>query len=177
MKPLILAVLLTAAPLMAAEPPAASAPAGNPRGQAKVELGGKSVSVDYGRPSLKGRDIFALAEVGKPWRLGADAPTTLTTETDLVFGSKAAVPAGSYVLTATKVSADSWELGISKGDVKVASTPLTLAKTKASESEEMLTITLEKSGDGARFEAAWGTSTLSTPFRAAKAPDKDTKKK
>src|SRR5437588_134332 len=62
---------------------------GSPRGTAKLDLGGKTASVEYGRPSLKGRTMQQLLgrlKVGGFWRLGADDSTTFSTDADLAFG-------------------------------------------------------------------------------------------
>ena len=103
---------------------------GNPRGEAKALVAGKEVAIDYGRPSLKGRDMLGQAQVGQAWRMGADAATGLKTDADLAFGS-VNVPKGEYILTATKVAADEWHLNIlSKADrSKVADVPLATSKT------------------------------------------------
>src|SRR4051812_36287225 len=57
------------------------------------------IRVDYGQPHLRGRRINtdSLVPFDKPWRLGANDPTTLTTDVDLVIGG-ANVPKGTYVL-------------------------------------------------------------------------------
>ena len=88
---------------------------GAPRGEAKATVSGKAVSIDYGRPSLAGRDMLGKAEVGKPWRMGADGPTTLKTDAELTFGT-AKVPKGSYVLTATKTSETGWSINVAKSE-------------------------------------------------------------
>jgi len=136
---------------------------GNPRGEAKATVAGKAVSIDYGRPSLKGRDMLGQAQVGQAWRMGADAATTLKTDADLAFGS-ATVPKGEYVLTATKVEADKWTLNVlSKADrSKVADVPLTSAKTAGS--AEMFTIDLEGEGSKGELRMQWGTTALKTDF-------------
>ena len=74
--------------LAAAVVVAAPAFAQNPRGEAKASVAGKTVAIDYGRPSLKGRDMLGQAQVGQSWRMGADAATGLKTEADLSFGFK-----------------------------------------------------------------------------------------
>ncbi len=134
---------------------------GNPRGEAKVALGGKSVTIDYGRPSLKGRDMIAQAPVGMTWRMGADAATTLKTEADLMFGDQK-VAAGSYRLSAKRVAEDQWHLLVSADQDPVAEVPLTLATLD--EPVEMLTIELtEKDGTG-HFALMWGKSALKATF-------------
>ena len=40
----------------------------NPRGEATVELSGGTVTINYGRPSLKGRDISTMISPGEQWR-------------------------------------------------------------------------------------------------------------
>lgn len=146
---------------LAASPALAQA---NPRGETKVTLGGKSIAIDYGRPSLKGRDMLAQAEVGQPWRMGADAATTLKTEADLAFGPTV-VPKGDYILTATKVAADKWELNVkSKDRTKVADLPL--APSSGKESVEVFTIELKGEKEQGELSMSWGSTVLKAPFTA-----------
>jgi len=138
-------------------------PQANPRDEAKATVSGKAVSIEYGRPSLKGRDMLGQAQVGKAWRLGADAATSLTTEADLAFGD-VTVPKGTYILTATKVEADTWHLNVlNKADrAKVGDIPLTPAK--ADEAMETLTIDLKGDGDKGKFKMLWGQTALWAGF-------------
>lgn len=136
----------------------------NPRGQAKATLAGKTVVIEYGRPSLKGRDMLGQAEVGKPWRLGADSATTLKTDADLTFGT-ASVPRGTYTLKATKVAEDKWNLNIVAQDeakTAVADVPLTTSKLPAS--VELFTIGLKGEKENGEFEMKWGTTSLKATF-------------
>jgi len=137
----------------------------NPRGEAKATVAGKAVSIEYGRPSLKGRDMLGQAQVGQAWRMGADAATSLKTEADLSFGS-VAVPKGEYILTATKVAADQWHLNVlSKADrTKVADVPLAAAKADAS--AEMFTVDLKGEGTKGELRMQWGTIALKSDFTA-----------
>jgi hypothetical protein len=138
-------------------------PQANPRGEAEATVAGKAVSIEYGRPSLKGRDMLAQAQVGQPWRLGADAATTLTTEADLAFGD-AKVPSGEYTLTATKVAADTWHLNVLNGADRseVANVPLTLGRTDAP--VETFTIELMGDGDNGKVTISWGQTVLTADF-------------
>ena len=68
--------------------------------QVTALVGGKKVTVDYGRPSLNGRTLDQLMSKLGPdrvWRAGENQVTTLTTERDLMIGGKR-LPAGKYSL-------------------------------------------------------------------------------
>jgi len=72
--------------------------AASERGTATATVGGKKVTIDYGRPALKGRalgDLVKQLSEDKVWRSGDDQVTTVTTETDLSIGGKT-VKAGKY---------------------------------------------------------------------------------
>jgi Protein of unknown function (DUF2911) len=85
----------------------------SPPGTVECTINGKKVTIEYSRPSMKGRKIMGgLVPYGKVWRTGANEATTLTTETDLDIGG-AKVPAGKYTLY-TLPSQGTWKLIINK---------------------------------------------------------------
>ncbi|MGE5126267.1 MAG: DUF2911 domain-containing protein [Betaproteobacteria bacterium] len=89
---------------------------GNPRGNASATVGGKQVTVDYGRPALKGRSLDALMKDLPPdriWRAGENQVTTLTTASDLAIGGKK-VPAGKYSLYVHAGENNDWALVLNK---------------------------------------------------------------
>ena len=136
----------------------------NPRGEAKVTLAGKEVVVEYGRPSLKGRDMLGKAAVGDEWRMGADGATTLETPVSLGFGSTVVAP-GKYVLRAKKVSDTDWMLKLER-DGKAAAAEVPLAASPLEKSVEVFTIDLaEEKGQGV-FRMSWGNLALTTRFTA-----------
>jgi hypothetical protein len=143
---------------------ALAVPAAAQRGEAKATVAGKSVSIDYGRPSLEGRDMLGQAVVGQAWRMGKDAATTLKTDAELDF-SGVKVPKGDYVLKATKVAAEKWTLNVmGKDDAKVAEIPL--AATKLPASVETFTIDLKGEKDKGEFTMSWGTTAMKAAFTA-----------
>jgi hypothetical protein len=73
------------------------------RATGSFTLGGAQVSLDYGVPVRRGRDIFpAVVPWGQVWRTGANRATHFTTTRDLTLGDPSAgglvVPAGEYTL-------------------------------------------------------------------------------
>jgi len=148
----------------------------NPRGTTSVALGGTKVTIEYGRPSLKGRsvnDMLGQLPAGQVWRLGADTSTTFTTTGDLDF-SGTTVPKGEYSLWARKESDNSWKLVFNSQhgqwgtdhDASKDAVAVDLKQDKASSSDEQVTIGLEKADNGGEFNVQWGDLELSTNFTA-----------
>ena len=149
--------------------------AANPRGTASLTLNGKKISVEYGRPSLGGRnvnDLLGQLPAGEFWRLGADKSTTFSTTGDLMFGD-VKVPKGEYSLWAQKQADGSWKLVFNKQQGQwgtnhdpaqdFASVPL---KTeKESKPAEQVTITLEEEHGGGEIAIQWGGMELSANFK------------
>jgi hypothetical protein len=73
----------------------------SPAAKASANLGGKPITIKYGAPSVRGRQIFGDGGLVSTnwtypvWRAGANAATTLTTGADLDIGGRY-VPAGAY---------------------------------------------------------------------------------
>jgi DUF2911 family protein len=66
------------------------------RDTVRAVVGGANVSIDYGRPAKRGREIWGkLVPFDTVWRFGANAAAQLTTDHDLEINA-AIVPAGSY---------------------------------------------------------------------------------
>ena len=89
---------------------------GNPRGAASGSVGGKKVTVDYGRPALKGRSLDALLKdlpADRIWRAGENQVTTLATEGDLLVGGKP-LAAGKYSVYVHAGEGGAWDLVLNK---------------------------------------------------------------
>jgi hypothetical protein len=68
------------------------------RGSGEFEVYGVRVSLDYGTPQKRGREIWgALVPWGRVWRTGANRATHITLSGDLRLGDLL-VPAGTYTL-------------------------------------------------------------------------------
>jgi hypothetical protein len=143
------------------------AAAQNPRGKAEATVKGRKISIDYGRPSLQGRDMIAMAKPGMVWRLGMDEATEIQSTATLLVGGKELKP-GKYSLWAKKTGESDWILAFHPqtgvwGDPPlesgyIAQTPLKLEKS--ANSVERLTIAVaEKTGD-ATITVKWGTAQL-----------------
>ncbi|OZI09421.1 hypothetical protein BWI93_04040 [Siphonobacter sp. BAB-5385] len=72
----------------------------SPPAQAMGKVNGKTITIDYSQPSVKGRDVWKeekIAPYGKVWRTGANEATIFETSGDLKVEGKA-LPAGKYSL-------------------------------------------------------------------------------
>lgn len=75
----------------------------------KQAFGLGDITIDYSRPSVKGRTVFGdLVPYGKMWRTGANAATKITFSDDVKFEGKD-VKAGTYAIY-TIPNKDSWEV-------------------------------------------------------------------
>lgn len=73
-------------------------PQASPAAKIAQQVGLSDVTVDYSRPSTKGRKIFGeLVPYGQVWRTGANGATLLTFSTDVKIDGKN-IPAGQYAL-------------------------------------------------------------------------------
>lgn len=91
----------------------------SPIGIAKTDIGDAYVKVTYGRPYMRGRDIFGtntddqeyLVPFGQLWRTGANEATEITfTEDLLIDGNR--VEAGTYAIF-TEPGAETWTIHFS----------------------------------------------------------------
>ena len=131
------------------------------RATAKTQIDGKSIEIEYGTPSLQGRDMLSQAPVGFTWRMGMNEATMLKTDGTLKFGDHVVAP-GEYRLTAKRAGASSWHLVINRdeGNIEVP-----LQVSQPSSSVETFEIKLEaKGGNAGHFAMAWGTLLAGTGF-------------
>jgi hypothetical protein len=91
----------------------------SPAAKASATLAGKPITISYGAPSVRGRQIFGDGGLVSTdwtypvWRAGANAATTLTTDGDLYLGGLH-VPAGTYTLYVLVGSTENWQLIVNR---------------------------------------------------------------
>lgn len=140
------------------------------RDTARATIGNAHVWVDYGRPALRGRDVWVNGVLGDTiWRTGANAATQLRTDANLVIGGTA-VPAGTYSLW-TRTTPTGYELIINKQagqwgteyhrERDLARIPL--RESRAATPAERFTIMLDPQGT---LNLTWGWKQLSVPVSA-----------
>jgi hypothetical protein len=156
----------------------------NPRGTSILTLRGKTLSVEYGRPSLKGRtvdEVLGKLPPGALWQVGADTSTTFKTDVDLAFSNvdptpdshwtpSLVIPAGQYSIWMQKQADNSWKLLFDKQHGQsgepvpnasecFASVPLFISKPHDLILREMVTIELDSTKDdrGGGIDILWGT--------------------
>lgn len=150
----------------------------SPRGSADLALGGSKISIDYGRPYMKGRKIMGdLVPFNQVWRTGANKATHLTTDVDLTIGG-VAVPKGTYTLF-TVPSEKGWKLIINKttGQWGIPYKPeyektelarVDMKVEKLSAPVEQFTIALEGSGGKGVIKMEWENTRASVGFTEKK---------
>jgi hypothetical protein len=146
--------------------------AGSPHVKTEWSIDGANLSIEYGRPALKGRvpgkDIDPYD--GREWRTGADEATTLTTSRTLKIGDMS-LPAGTYTLY-TIPTGGTWHLIVSKKTGQwgvpypmgedLGRAPMTLGKTP--KAAEQLSISINDTPAGGTLQIDWGSTRASIPF-------------
>jgi len=145
-----------------------------PRGKAELKAGAGAITIDYGRPELKGRDMLAQLPAGQAWRMGSNQATVLTTPVDLTFGSTK-VPKGSYSLFLKRVDPEKFELVFNsqtgqwglQHDASKDLFQVPMKKQAMTSPVETFTIDLKGAPKGGVLELIWGTTQLSAEFQFA----------
>jgi hypothetical protein len=146
-------------------------PQPSPKARIEQRVGITDFSLDYSSPAVKGRTIWGeVVPYDKPWRMGANAPTTLRASRDFVFAGKP-VPAGTYALYAVP-GKSAWNVALSskldtggndydsKHDVVRVS-----LKPTAAVGRERLTYLFENTTDsGAQLTLEWEKVQLAIPL-------------
>lgn len=165
------------APATDSQPTPSAAPARGDDAQRKsknglfeTEVGGVPVTVQYGRPEVRGRKLFGnLVPFGQLWRTGADEATTLTLGTNAMLEGRQ-VPAGTYalftipqertwtvVLNRTAKQWGAYKYDPSQDVVRVDVNPMTKGHTEA--------LTFES--DGTALVLRWGTVAVPIKIQSA----------
>lgn len=85
----------------------------SPNAAVSQTIGTTVVEITYGRPGVRGRDIFgSLIPFGEVWRAGADESTAITFSNDVILGGER-VEAGTYSLY-TIPGEDEWTIIINE---------------------------------------------------------------
>lgn len=112
--PLLVFALMLATPLrIKSQYTLLDLPRASQQATVQQRIGITDLSVDYSRPSAKGRTVFGdVVPYGEPWRMGANENTTFTCSDAITVEGKA-VPAGTYGLHAIP-GKDKWTIILSK---------------------------------------------------------------
>ncbi len=140
------------------------------RDTVRAVVAGANLWIDYGRPSLRGRDVWTKGVLGDTlWRTGANAATQFRTDRDVMIGGTV-VPAGTYTLW-TAASPNGYHLAINKQfgqwgteyDAKRDLARVPLRESAAAAPVERFTIAVDPQG---MLVLSWGAKRLSVPVTA-----------
>jgi DUF2911 family protein len=144
---------------------------GSPHVRSEWVIDGANITIEYGRPYLKGREEAKMMPAGSPWRTGADQATVITTDKPLKFGAVSLKP-GSYTIN-TEPGAQ-WQLILGRlekpgqwgipynAKLEIGRTPMKSGKT--AKPVEQVTIAIDDTPAGANLRVDWGTTSVVAPF-------------
>ncbi|TXC77077.1 DUF2911 domain-containing protein [Luteibaculum oceani] len=162
--------------LVASEAQEINRPQPSPKCEFTQEVGLSKVSVEYSRPSVRGREIFGgLVPFGEMWRTGANASTKIEFSDDVEFGGKK-VPAGKYALY-TIPNKDKWTIILHKNltywgtggtqyKIEEDAARVDVGAGATKELVESFTIAIENlKVDGADLVLKWANTQVSVPLK------------
>src|SRR6266478_8107354 len=174
MKRMVLTILFTFALCLVATAQQDKSKRPSPPAQAQCKFSdGKTITVDYSSPRVKGRKIFGeLVPYGEVWRTGANEATTFITNEDLVTVKGTNISAGSYTIF-TVPNPDEWTVIINKhtGEwgipykyeaEELARVPMSV--TRLSSPVENFTISFDHSGGSCTMRMSWENTQASVEF-------------
>ncbi len=186
MKKLLTTIFMTLAVMMVTNSAIAqiNTPAASPSCKTEQVVGLTKVTLDYSRPSLKGRIPFVDVEsFGSIWRTGANQSTKITFSDDVKLEGNS-VPAGTYALYSIPDATD-WTIMLykdltlggntSKYDRSKEQVRFKVRGYKRSSSVESFTIDIgDLKDDGATIALKWGN--FYVPFKIAVSYDEQVMK-
>jgi hypothetical protein len=149
-------------------------PAPSPSQKIEQRVGLTDVTVDYSRPSMKGRKIFGgLEQYGKVWRTGANARTKITFSSDVTIAGNT-LAKGTYAIF-TRPSETAWDIyfyteykgsGAPKTlDMEKVAAQLKVTPTKLLTNVETMTITFDNlTKNSAIFNLSWEAVSVGFTF-------------
>jgi len=147
---------------------------GSPHVKSEWTIDGAAITIEYGRPSVKGRPETQLMPPGQPWRTGADEATTITSSKPLTFGSVTLEAGKTYTIN-TVPGEKGWEILFGRLDkpaqwgipyqpaLEIGKAPMKPGKTASP--VEQLTIAVDDTAAGGTLRVEWGTASATTPFK------------
>lgn len=153
-----------------------SVPPTSPRQTISQQLSISKIDIDYGRPAVKGREIFGkLVPFGEVWRAGANGSSKITFGQDFMFGGKM-VKAGSYGLFIIP-QANEWTVILNKDsagwgayayDAKMNVVETKVPVTKSATKQEWLKMELDDlSETSVNLTIMWDMAKVSVPIMVA----------
>lgn len=154
-----------------------SVPAVSPRQKVEQQFSMSKISIDYGRPGVKGRKIFGeLVPYGQVWRAGANSSTKITFGQTVNFGGKN-VPAGTYGLFIVPTEKE-WKIILNKDfqqwgaytyDPKQDVVDVTVPVNKLADKQEWFEITLNPTDENTgNLVIKWDMNQAEIPLKPAK---------
>ncbi|HUA98485.1 MAG TPA: DUF2911 domain-containing protein [Terracidiphilus sp.] len=152
----------------------------SPPAKASVTIDGKTITIDYSSPRVRGREGKIFTSDGlishdphyPVWRAGANAATTLHTDADIKLGGLD-VPAGTYTLFVNISDPDKWvlivstatgEWGLAYDSTKdLGTTAMTMSKPSSMVEDLVYNLT-DDGGKSGTLTLTWENVSASVPI-------------